>query len=102
MSEKKKRKRQGVKRTSRSKKIFLTLLGILLAIILVIVGVGAKMYYDVKSTADDAYETVKRSGSEKRQVNLSEQEPFSVLLLGVDTGALGRTEQGRSDIKKAS
>lgn len=97
MSEKKKRKRQGVKRASRSKKIFLTLLGILLAIILVIVGVGAKMYYDVKSTADDAYETVKRSGSEKRQVNLSEQDPFSVLLLGVDTGALGRTEQGRSD-----
>ncbi|MGM0113107.1 LCP family glycopolymer transferase [Enterococcus sp. DIV0187] len=97
MSEKRKRKRQGVKRTSRSKKIFLTLLGILLAIILVIVGVGAKMYHDVKSTADDAYETVKRSGSEKRQVNLSEQEPFSVLLLGVDTGALGRTEQGRSD-----
>lgn len=97
MSEKKKRKRQGVKRASKSKKIFLTLLGILLAIILVIVGVGAKMYYDVKSTADDAYETVKRSGSEKRQVNLSEQDPFSVLLLGVDTGALGRTEQGRSD-----
>lgn len=97
MSEKKKRRREGVKRASKSKKIFLTLLGILLAIILVIVGVGAKMYYDVKSTADDAYETVKRSGSEKRQVNLSEQDPFSVLLLGVDTGALGRTEQGRSD-----
>ena len=75
MTEKKKRRREGVKRASRSKKIFLTLLGILLAIILVIVGVGAKMYYDVKSTADDAYETVKRSGSEKRQVNLSEQEP---------------------------
>lgn len=97
MHERKKKKRQGVKRASKSKKIFLTLLGILLAIILVIVGVGAKMYYDVKSTADDAYETVKRSGSEKRQVNLSEQDPFSVLLLGVDTGALGRTEQGRSD-----
>ncbi|MBU5360853.1 LCP family protein [Enterococcus raffinosus] len=97
MSDRKKRKRQGVKRTSRSKKIFLTLLGLLLTIILVIVGVGAKMYHDVKSTADGAYETVKRSGSEKRQVNLSEQEPFSILLLGVDTGALGRTEQGRSD-----
>lgn len=97
MSDNKKRKRQGVKRTSRSKKIFLTLLGILLAIILVIACVGAKMYNDVKSTANDAYESVKRSGSEKRQVNLSEQDPFSVLLLGVDTGALGRTEQGRSD-----
>lgn len=97
MSEKKKRRRQGVKRTSKAKKVFLTLLGILVAIVVVIVGVGAKMYYDVKSTADDTFETVKRNGSEQRQVNLSEQDPFSVLLLGVDTGALGRTEQGRSD-----
>lgn len=80
--------------TNRSKKILLSLL----AIILVIVGVGAKMYYDVKSTANDAYESVDRKdASDKRKVNLSEQEPFSVLLLGVDTGALGRTEQGRSD-----
>lgn len=98
MAERKKRKRQGVKKTSTSKKILFTLLGILLAIILVVVGVGAKMYYDVKSTADDTYESVKRDDSaDERQVNLSQQEPFSVLLLGVDTGALGRTEQGRSD-----
>lgn len=49
------------------------------------------MYYDVKSTANDAYESVDRKdASDKRKVNLSEQEPFSVLLLGVDTGALGR------------
>lgn len=96
--ERKKRKRKGVKRTSRSKKILLTLLGILLAIILVIVGVGAKMYHDVKSTANDTYESVDRSeNSEKRQVSLTDQDPFSILLLGVDTGALGRTEQGRSD-----
>lgn len=96
--ERKKRKRKGVKRTSRSKKILLTLLGILLAIVLVIVGVGAKMYHDVKSTANDTYESVDRSeNSEKRQVSLTDQDPFSILLLGVDTGALGRTEQGRSD-----
>ena len=98
MSEKRKRKRQGVKKTSTSKKILFTLLGILAAILLVIVGVGAKMYHDVKSTANEAYESVDRKDeSTKRQVNLSEQEPFSILLLGVDTGALGRTEQGRSD-----
>lgn len=98
MAEKRKRKRQGVKKTSTSKKILFTLLGILAAILLVIVGVGAKMYHDVKSTANEAYESVDRKDeSTKRQVNLSEQEPFSILLLGVDTGALGRTEQGRSD-----
>lgn len=99
MSEKRKRKREGVKKASTAKRVLLTLLGILLAIILVVVGVGAKMYHDVKSTANDAYEKVdrKESTTQKRQVKLSEQEPFSILLLGVDTGALGRTEQGRSD-----
>ena len=81
-----------------SKKVLLILLGVFLAIILVIAGVAAKMYHDVKSTANDAYESVDRSGtSSKRQVSLSGQNPFSILLLGVDTGALGRTEQGRSD-----
>ncbi|MDT2822157.1 LCP family protein [Enterococcus devriesei] len=98
MSERKRKKRQGVKKSSPLKKVLLALLGILLAIVLVVVVVGAKMYHDVKSTADDAYETVDRKGDmTKRQLNLSEQEPFSILLLGVDTGALGRTEQGRSD-----
>lgn len=31
-------------------------------------------------------------------VDLAEQTPFSVLLMGVDTGELGRTEVGRSDV----
>lgn len=31
-------------------------------------------------------------------INLAEQTPFSVLLMGVDTGELGRTEVGRSDV----
>lgn len=39
----------------------------------------------------------RKNQSDKRQVNLSAQDPFSILLLGVDTGALGRKEQGRSD-----
>ncbi|WP_407854971.1 LCP family protein [Enterococcus hailinensis] len=96
LAEKKKRRRKGVKKTSNLKKVLFILLGILVAIILVVVGVGAKMYHDVKSTASDAYESVKRDG-DTRQVRLSQEDPFSILLLGVDTGALGRTEQGRSD-----
>ena len=31
------------------------------------------------------------------RVSIDDKEPFSVLLLGLDTGGLGRTEQGRSD-----
>lgn len=33
----------------------------------------------------------------EKAVDVAQQEPFSVLLLGVDTGELGRTEKGRSD-----
>lgn len=44
---------------------------------------------------DKTYETVERS--KKSQVNLNNKEPFSVLLLGIDTGDDGRVEQGRSD-----
>ncbi|MBO0452038.1 LCP family protein [Candidatus Enterococcus murrayae] len=84
--------------TNHVKKVLLSLLGIFLTIILVIAGFAAKMYYDVKSTANDTFEVADRNGNaNKRKVNLSAQEPFSILLLGVDTGALGRTEQGRSD-----
>lgn len=80
------------------KKVLFVLLGIFFALILLIVGVGAKMYQDVKSTANNTYTPVQRAGnSNRRKINLSQQEPLSILLLGVDTGALGRTEQGRSD-----
>lgn len=56
------------------------------------------MYHDLKSTANVVYKAVNRRDiSTKRRVNLSEQEPVSILLLGFDTGVLGRTEQWRSD-----
>lgn len=90
------RKHHNRRRKKRAKKILLILLGLLISLILVIAGVGAKMYMDVRSTANDTYKSADRDG-DKRKVKLSEQEPFSILLLGVDTGALGRTEQGRSD-----
>lgn len=52
-------------------------------------------YWDVSKSMDKTYETVERS--KKSQVNLNNKEPFSVLLLGIDTGDDGRVEQGRSD-----
>ena len=36
-------------------------------------------------------------GKRETPVNLDEKDSFSVLLLGIDTGDLGRTDQGRSD-----
>ena len=67
-----------------------------------IIGVGAyagKVYFDVKGTVKDIQVETTREKSTKRDepVKLDEKEPFSVLLLGIDSGDLGRTEQGRSD-----
>ncbi|MDT2218958.1 LCP family glycopolymer transferase [Enterococcus faecalis] len=67
----------------------------ILVLFLAVVGMGAKLYWDVSKSMDKTYETVERS--KKSQVNLNNKEPFSVLLLGIDTGDDGRVEQGRSD-----
>ncbi|NSP03160.1 LCP family protein [Enterococcus faecalis] len=67
----------------------------MLVLFLAVVGMGAKLYWDVSKSMDKTYETVERS--KKSQVNLNNKEPFSVLLLGIDTGDDGRVEQGRSD-----
>lgn len=80
---------------SKGKKIFAIIFGIILVLFLAFVGMGAKLYWDVSKSMDKTYETVERS--KKSQVNLNNKEPFSVLLLGIDTGDDGRVEQGRSD-----
>lgn len=82
----------------RWQKVILTLLGI---IVLLIGGVSA---YGIKFMGE-ASQTVNRiskqsdrvSAKRTDRVSIDDQEPFSVLLLGLDTGGLGRTEQGRSD-----
>ncbi|MDF0479345.1 LCP family protein [Vagococcus sp. PNs007] len=81
------------------KKLLKVLLSIILILMLGIVGYSAKVYFDVKNTAKDMHETIDRPKSEKRNkaVNIDGGEAFSVLLLGLDTGDLGRDEQGRSD-----
>lgn len=80
---------------SKGKKIFAIIFGIISVLFLAVVGMGAKLYWDVSKSMDKTYETVERS--KKSQVNLNNKEPFSVLLLGIDTGDDGRVEQGRSD-----
>ena len=80
---------------SKGKKIFAIIFGIILVLFLAVVGMGAKLYWDVSKSMDKTYETVERS--KKSQVNLNNKEPFSVLLLGIDTGDDGRVEQGRSN-----
>jgi LCP family protein required for cell wall assembly len=91
--------RREKKRMSAGKKVFLWLLGILLVLIAGVGVYAGKVYFDVKSAADKTYETVDRISDSKREGNVDYEagQPFSILLLGVDTGDFGRTEQGRSD-----
>lgn len=72
--------------------------GIVLILGIVAAVIGYFVYRDVRSTTDSVYEEL--SGQEMKRdskVDVDRGEPFSVLLMGVDTGAEGRVEKGRSD-----
>lgn len=57
------------------------------------------VYRNIDNTTDEIYEPVDEEVEQVRSssADLSSKEPISILLLGVDTGDLGRTERGRSD-----
>ncbi|MGM0218760.1 LCP family glycopolymer transferase [Enterococcus sp. AZ126] len=100
------KKKQRVKHIKQSKKIGLIIIVFLLMTIFALFGIVVRAYYNIESAMNDTYEVAERkkniinppiSRSEGHSERMSGSEPFSILLLGVDTGALGRTEQGRSD-----
>lgn len=55
-----------------------------------------KMYFDAKKSADSTYKQVKTTKL-RNTPDLNNGKPFTVLILGTDTGEYGRTYQGRSD-----
>ncbi|MBV7389882.1 LCP family protein [Enterococcus sp. ALS3] len=78
------------------KKIVVTL------ILLINVAAGAGTYYFAKVTSDasSAVNSIRKTidrDSDNSTADINNNEPFSILLMGTDTGDLGRTEQGRSD-----
>lgn len=76
-------------------KIALLILVILLAVFGLFIW---KVYSDVTGTTEKIYKTVEdKEEVRNKPVNINKSESFSILMLGVDTGDLGRTEQGRSD-----
>lgn len=81
------------KKTPRRGNIWLKIIGI---VALLAVGFSAawasKAYFSVVSAAKSAYHA---NGNVSK--NISEKKPISILLLGVDTGIEGRTDQGNSD-----
>lgn len=85
---------------SKVQKFFIGILGVLLVLVIGVTAFATKIYFDVKGSVDKTYETVERQEtgvSRKEEVNLKNRDSFSILLMGVDTGDLGRTDTGRSD-----
>ena len=85
---------------SRWKKVVIGLL------ILLNLFIGGITYYAVQVTNDaskmisNIRQTVKRTSLKREsgdKPNIDNAEPFSILLAGIDTGDLGRSDQGRSD-----
>ena len=60
------------------------------------VALFGKMYFDAKKSADNTYKQVK-TNKLRNTPDLNNGKPFTVLILGTDTGEYGRTYQGRSD-----
>lgn len=90
------------KKKSLAMRIFLTLFIIILVLIGAAAAFAAKVYFDVSGSVKETYTPVveQRQRTEyarEKEVNLDKKEPFSVLLMGIDTGDLGRVDQGRSD-----
>ena len=75
-------------------KIFWSLLGVLVAIVLVFAGVA---YHNLDVTTDNMYSTSGANAKRNAQKVLAQKKPVSILLMGTDTGEFGRTEKGRTD-----
>lgn len=85
---------------SKGKKIFLIIFSIVVVLVFGMIGVAAKLYFDVSNSIQETYQSVERDREDRlreNDVDLSQKDSFSVLLMGIDTGDLGRVEQGRSD-----
>lgn len=84
-------KRKKEKRLTRRKLIF----GLLIAVVLVICGSVFNIYHSFSSAVNSMYQPVdKISDRREEDISLKNQDPFSVLLLGVDEQ---KDDIGRSD-----
>lgn len=83
----KRKKRMGLK----------IIFGGILLVLIGILGYGYSVYHNVNKTAESIHTPVETQAVRDSSVDLNRQHPISILLLGVDSGDLGRTEKGRSD-----
>lgn len=72
----------------------LVLLGLVVVTVAAVCGYAIKVAGDANSTVNQITEKI---AGKTKTVDTANLEPFSILLLGIDSGGLGRTDQGRSD-----
>lgn len=85
---------------SPTRRIFKFIAILIIFLIIIGIGIAIKVYSDTSNSVNETYASVQQERQESehtREVKFNNQEPFSVLLLGIDTGDLGRVERGRSD-----
>lgn len=78
-----------------------TVRNIILTIILILlVSVGAyaaRKYYNLKHAVDNSYQSAGIKKYRNASSEIQSKSPVSILLMGTDTGALGRSYKGRTD-----
>lgn len=71
---------------------------VILFILFIVLGLFIwKLYNDVAGSTERIYKDVETEVVRESTIEIKKKEPFSILLLGVDTGAFERSDQGRSD-----
>lgn len=93
------RTRKENKKTSKKRRGCLWTIGILFVILL---GIGVFVYSQLRSTTDTIHsditeDAIRHESRQDKEVDLKGDSPFSILLLGIDTGDMGRVDRGRSD-----
>lgn len=71
-------------------------------LLLIGLGLGVYAYFELRSTTNTIHDDVKddtivHTSRENDELELNSKTPFSILLLGIDSGDMGRIERGRSD-----
>lgn len=81
-------------RRHRGWRIFWSVVGILVLIAIFFAGVA---WHNLKSTTNNMYNSAGITKTRDANKVLAQKRPVSILLLGTDTGALGRDYKGRTD-----
>ena len=79
--------------------------GILLALLIVVGGFVAYSYYRIDQTADAIYQPADADGAapvekvREKDVTVSDKEPISILLMGMDSGGTRTTGEPNTDVR---